>query len=214
MASVADLDLEGTGGAIARVPAPSPAPSSPASSWRARRRTLLLTSGLILSSELCERLAYYSLATNLVGRLSSLGLDPGAASSAVTAWQGAAYLVTLLGAWLADAVVGRYWVIFGGSLLYQLGLAGVVAVTAAKGGAAALLGVLSICALGTGGIKASVASFGADQFDLGPGADPREARGLARYFNFFYVSLVFEVFLFFSSPSRPFFLSCSLSLSF
>jgi dipeptide/tripeptide permease len=155
--------------------------------WRSRRRTLLLTSSLILSSELCERLAYYSLSTNLIGRLASLGFPPGAASSAVTAWQGAAYLVTLLGAWLADAVVVRYWVIFGGSLLYQAGLAGVVAVTALKGSAAALLGVLSVCALGTGGIKASVGSFGADQFDISPGSDLREARGLARYFNFFYV---------------------------
>ena len=50
--------------------------------WSSRRRTLLLTSGLILSSELCERLAYYSLSTNLVGRLASLGFSPGAASSA------------------------------------------------------------------------------------------------------------------------------------
>ena len=158
--------------------------------WSSRRRTLLLTSGLILSSELCERLAYYSLSTNLVGRLASLGFSPGAASSATAAWSGASYLVALLGAWLADAVIGRYWVIFGGSVLYQLGLAAVVAVTALEAGAAALLGALSVCALGTGAIKASVGSFGADQFDLSsPGADPREARGLARYFNFFYFSI-------------------------
>jgi peptide/histidine transporter 3/4 len=158
--------------------------------WSSRRRTLLLTSGLILSSELCERLAYYSLSTNLVGRLASLGFSPGAASSATAAWSGVSYLVALLGAWLADAVIGRYWVIFGGSVLYQLGLAAVVAVTALEAGAAALLGALSVCALGTGAIKASVGSFGADQFDLSsPGADPREARGLARYFNFFYFSI-------------------------
>lgn len=157
--------------------------------WRSRRRTLLLTSSLILSSELCERLAYYSLSFNLVVRLTSLGFAPGPASSAVAAWQGTAYLVGLLGAWLADAVIGRYWVIFGGSLLYQAGLAGVVAVTVLKGDAAALLGVLAICALGTGGIKSSVGSFGADQFDISPGSDPRNARGLARYFNFFYFSI-------------------------
>ena len=108
--------------------------------WSSRRRTLLLTSGLILSSELCERLAYYSLSTNLVGRLASLGFSPGAASSATAAWSGASYLVALLGAWLADAVIGRYWVIFGGSVLYQLGLAAVVAVTALEAGAAALTG--------------------------------------------------------------------------
>ena len=158
--------------------------------WRSRRRTLLLTSGLILSSELCERLAYYSLSTNLVGRLTSLGLAPGPSASATAAWSGFSYLVTLLGAWLADAVIGRYWVIFGGSLIYQAGLAAVVAVTALRGNAAALLGALSICALGTGGIKASVGSFGADQFNISdPKADPREARALARYFNFFYFSI-------------------------
>ena len=166
------------------------APDPSLLAWRARRRTLLLSSGLILSSELCERLAYYSLSTNLVSRLETLGLGPGAASSAVTAWQGAAYLVTVPGAWLADAVVGRFWVILGGSLVYQIGLAAVVAVTALKGNAAALLGALAVCALGTGGIKASVGSFGADQFDLSsPEADPREARALARYFNFFYFSI-------------------------
>ena len=54
--------------------------TNPDLAWRSRRRTLLLTSSLILSSELCERLAYYSLATNLVGRLTSLGFAPGAAS--------------------------------------------------------------------------------------------------------------------------------------
>jgi len=55
--------------------------------WRRKRRLLLLTSGLILASELCERLAYYSLSTNLVSRLSSLGFNPGQASAAVTGWQ-------------------------------------------------------------------------------------------------------------------------------
>lgn len=158
--------------------------------WHARRRTLLVTSGLILSSELCERLAYYSLSTNLVGRLTSLGMPAGAASSAVAGWQGAAYLVTVPGAWLADAVVGRFWVVVGGSLVYQIGLAAVVAVTALKvkdAAAAALLGALAVCALGTGGIKASVGSFGAEQFD--PSASPSEARALGRYFNFFYFSI-------------------------
>ena len=150
----------------------------------------------------------FSLLSSLFSLLSS---SSSPLASAVTAWQGSAYLVTLLGAWLADAVCGRFLVIIVGSLLYQVGLAGVVAVTATQGNAAALLGTLAICALGTGGIKASVGSFGADQFDLSsPNCDPREARGLARYFNFFYVS--FFGFLNFFLPFRVLSLA-SLSLT-
>ena len=45
-----------------------------------------------------ERLAYYSLATDLVTRLDMLGASSAEAASATTVWQGACYAVSILGA--------------------------------------------------------------------------------------------------------------------
>ena len=76
--------------------------------------------------------AYYSIATNLVERLLLLGLPPASASAQSTAWSGAAYLFAVGGAWLADALLGRYWTILAGMAVYVAGLAALVGVTAAS----------------------------------------------------------------------------------
>lgn len=67
----------------------------------------------------CERLAYYGMSTNLVNYIKKrLNLGIAASSTTVTNWQGTCYLTPLLGAFLADAYLGRYWTIAGFSLLY------------------------------------------------------------------------------------------------
>ena len=149
-----------------------------------------------------ERLSYYSIQTSLVERLTGLGVGAADAATAATTWSAACYAFAIAGAYLADAVIGRYAVIVGGMVVYMAGLGAVVGVTAASRGASSLLASLYVVALGTGSIKASVAPFGAALFrveeaeggggegDTPPTAWPNRERALlARYWNAFYASI-------------------------
>lgn len=55
-----------------------------------------------------------------------------------------------------------------------------------SGDAAMLFVALYLIAMGTGGIKASLASHGADQFD---DKDPKEVKYMSRYFNYLLLSI-------------------------
>eukprot|EP00878_Enallax_costatus_P033583 GHUV01037113.1.p1 GENE.GHUV01037113.1~~GHUV01037113.1.p1 ORF type:complete len:159 (+),score=42.67 GHUV01037113.1:596-1072(+) len=84
-----------------------------------RRRVLLLACACILGNELCERLAYYGLQTNMGLYLKKvLGYPADTASQLLQVWKATAYLAPLLGAYLADAVMGRFWVILLFSSIY------------------------------------------------------------------------------------------------
>jgi len=65
-----------------------------------------------VGNECCERLAYYGMGTNLVNYLESR-LNQGNATAAnnVTNWSGTCYITPLIGAFIADAYLGRYWTI-------------------------------------------------------------------------------------------------------
>ncbi|CAL9173121.1 unnamed protein product [Musa hybrid cultivar] len=158
----------------------------------------------ILGNECCERLAYYGIATNLVTYLKNK-LHEGNASAArnVTTWQGTCYIMPLLGAILADAYWGRYWTIAVFSTIYFVGMA-TLTLSASVPAFKPSPCVESVCpdasavqyaifffglyliALGTGGIKPCVSSFGADQFD---DTDPRERMKKGSFFNWFYFSI-------------------------
>lgn len=72
-----------------------------------------------LGNECCERLAYYGMSTNLVNYLQiRLNMDNVAASNTVTSWSGTCYLTPLIGAFLADAYLGRFWTIASFSIIY------------------------------------------------------------------------------------------------
>ncbi|XP_059447071.1 protein NRT1/ PTR FAMILY 8.3-like [Corylus avellana] len=158
----------------------------------------------ILGTEGCERLAYYGIATNLVTYLTTK-LHEGNASAArnVTTWQGTCYLTPLIGAVIADSYWGRYWTIAAFSTIYFIGMctltlsASVPAFKPAEcvgsecpSATPAQYGVfflgLYLIALGTGGIKPCVSSFGADQFD---DTDTRERVKKGSFFNWFYFSI-------------------------
>ncbi|KAK4789996.1 hypothetical protein SAY86_017300 [Trapa natans] len=158
----------------------------------------------ILSTECCERLAYYGIATNLVSYLTHK-LHEGNVSAArnVTTWQGTCYLTPLIGAIVADAYWGRYWTIAAFSTIYFIGMctltlsASIPALMPAEcvgsicpsaTGAQYVLFFLGLylIALGTGGIKPCVSSFGADQFD---DTDPQERVKKGSFFNWFYFSI-------------------------
>ncbi|XP_030959939.1 protein NRT1/ PTR FAMILY 8.3-like [Quercus lobata] len=158
----------------------------------------------ILGTEGCERLAYYGIATNLVTYLTNK-LHEGnvSAATSVTTWQGTCYLTPLIGAVLADAYWGRYWTIAAFSTIYFIGMC-TLTLSATVPGLRPSECVGSVCpsatpaqyvvfflglyliALGTGGIKPCVSSFGADQFD---DTDPKERVKKGSFFNWFYFSI-------------------------
>ncbi|XP_048571872.1 protein NRT1/ PTR FAMILY 8.3-like isoform X3 [Triticum urartu] len=155
----------------------------------------------ILGTECCERLAYYGIATNLVTYLK-IKLHQGNLEAArnVITWQGTCYLTTLVGAILADSYWGKYWTIAVFSSIYFIGLAGLT-ISASLPALQPPSCLGSVCpepsllqngtfflglymiALGTGGIKPCVSSFGADQFD---DSDPTERVKQGSFFNWFY----------------------------
>ncbi|KAL5554162.1 hypothetical protein UlMin_041563 [Ulmus minor] len=158
----------------------------------------------ILGTECCERLAYYGIATNLVTYLTKK-LHEGNVSAArnVTTWSGTCYLTPLIGAILADAYWGRYWTIAVFSTIYFIGMCtltlsasipalkpiecnGNFCPPATPAQYAVFFFGLYLIALGTGGIKPCVSSFGADQFD---DTDPKERVQKGSFFNWFYFSI-------------------------
>ncbi|CAL9189407.1 unnamed protein product [Musa hybrid cultivar] len=158
----------------------------------------------ILANECCERLAYYGISTNLVTYLKKKFHEANvSAARKVTTWQGTCYMTPLIGAILADAYWGRYRTIAVFSTIYFIGLAtltlsatvpafkpppcvgSVCPKASAVQYAILFIGLYSI-ALGTGGIKPCVSSFGADQFD---DTDEDERRRKQSFFDWFYLSI-------------------------
>ncbi|MFQ6623291.1 hypothetical protein Gotur_002326 [Gossypium turneri] len=73
----------------------------------------------ILGNECCERLAFYGINTNLVNYLKfQLNQRNVTAVSNVTNWSGMCYVMPLIGAFFADAYLGRYWTIASFSISY------------------------------------------------------------------------------------------------
>lgn len=157
----------------------------------------------ILANECCERLAYYGMSTNLVNFMKDrMGMANAAAANNVTNWGGTCYITPLIGAFLADAYLGRFWTIASFMIIYIFGLGlltmatsvhGLVPACASKGvcdptpgQSAAVFIALYLIALGTGGIKPCVSSFGADQFDE---HDDVERKSKSSFFNWFYFSI-------------------------
>ncbi|KAJ4808890.1 Protein NRT1/ PTR FAMILY 8.5 [Rhynchospora pubera] len=77
----------------------------------------------ILANECCERLAYYGMSTNLVNFMKDrLNEGSAAAANNVTNWSGSCYITPLIGAFLADAYLGRFWTISSFMMVYIAGL--------------------------------------------------------------------------------------------
>ncbi|KAF8662870.1 hypothetical protein HU200_055450 [Digitaria exilis] len=131
-----------------------------------------------------------------------LGQGNSVAANNVTNWSGTCYITPLIGAFLADAYMGRYWTIASFMIIYIIGLALLTMASSVKGlvpscdnsgtchptepQTAAVFVALYLIALGTGGIKPCVSSFGADQFDEN---DEGEKKSKSSFFNWFYFSI-------------------------
>uniref|UniRef100_A0A0D9Z1U6 Major facilitator superfamily (MFS) profile domain-containing protein n=1 Tax=Oryza glumipatula TaxID=40148 RepID=A0A0D9Z1U6_9ORYZ len=152
----------------------------------------------IVVYELFERMAYYGIASNLVIYLTDkLHQGTVEASNNVTNWSGAVFIMPLLGAYAADAYLGRYWTFVAGSAIYFLGMclltlavtipslkpppcAGGVCPPASALQLGVYFGGLYIIAFGNGGTKPNISTIGADQFDE---FDPREKMHKMSFFN-------------------------------
>ncbi|KAJ8318802.1 hypothetical protein KUTeg_003893 [Tegillarca granosa] len=159
----------------------------------------LLVVGCILTTELCERLTYYSVVANLVLYCTSvLDLTSSTAATVSLVFSGTVYIIPVFGGYVADSLAGKYNTILGSGLIYVLGLFLLPASATDfqewfgtdDEGAAYDLNVetrkiyffmgMTFVAIGTGGIKANVGPFGAQQVDdLGPEA-------VQSFFNWFY----------------------------
>ncbi|XP_062209812.1 protein NRT1/ PTR FAMILY 5.2-like [Phragmites australis] len=152
----------------------------------------------IVVYELFERMAYYGIASNLVIYLTDkLHQGTVEASNNVTNWSGTVFLTPLLGAYVADAYLGRYWTFVVGSAIYFMGMVLLTLSVSLPGlkpppcdgkvcppTTALQLGVyfggLYIVAFGNGGTKPNISTIGADQFDE---FDPREKMHKLSFFN-------------------------------
>ncbi|CAL4920671.1 unnamed protein product [Urochloa decumbens] len=160
----------------------------------------------IVVYELFERMAYYGIASNLIIYLTNkLHQGTVEASNNVTNWSGTVFLTPLLGAYVADAYLGRYCTFVVGSVIYFMGMVllvlcvslpalkpppchGSVCPTASALQLGVYFGGLYIVALGNGGTKPNISTIGADQFDE---FDPREKTHKLSFFNWW----MFTIFL-------------------
>ncbi|GJU44748.1 NRT1/ PTR family 8.2-like protein [Tanacetum coccineum] len=157
----------------------------------------------ILGNECCERLAYYGMSTNLVLYFKhNLNQHSATASKKFSNWQGTCYITPLIGAFAADAYLGRYWTIAIFSVIYVIGMTLLTISASVSGLKSTCVSkddcqstytqlvvtyvALYLVALGTGGIKPCVSSYGADQFD---DADEKEKNYKSSFFNWFYFSI-------------------------
>ncbi|OVA20375.1 Proton-dependent oligopeptide transporter family [Macleaya cordata] len=161
-------------------------------------------SPFIIVNEAAERLAFYAIAVNMVSYLvREMHQSLPNAATHVTDWIGAAFVLTLLGAFVADAYLGRFLTIIVFSCIYAVGMVlltlsasldslrpppcvGRACEPATKRQTAFLYSALALIALGTGGIKPCVSSFGADQFD---DADEKEVHKKYSFFNWFFFAI-------------------------
>ncbi|XP_021892802.1 protein NRT1/ PTR FAMILY 8.1-like [Carica papaya] len=158
----------------------------------------------IIVNEVAERLAFYAIGVNLVIYLvMEMRESIPTAAVHVTAWMGSAYVFTLLGAFMADAYLGRFKTILVFSTIYSVGMV-LLTLSAAidalrpppctakpcteitSGQRGFLFLSLGLVAIGTGGIKPCVSSFGADQFDE---ADEKEMQKKYAFFNWFFFAI-------------------------
>ncbi|CAN6207403.1 unnamed protein product [Urochloa humidicola] len=173
--------------------------------WRNRPATRgrhggMLAASFVLVVEVLENLAFLANASNLVTYLMRfMHYSPSQSATTVTNFMGTAFLLALLGGFLSDAFFTTYATYIVSAFIEFMGL--VILTVQARtpslmpahcakppcspvSGAkkAMLFAGLYVTALGIGGIKGSLPSHGAEQFDEHA---PRGRKGRSTFFNYF-----------------------------
>ncbi|KAI5703930.1 hypothetical protein M8J76_015062 [Diaphorina citri] len=142
----------------------------------------------IVINEFCERFCYYGMRTVLSLYMHLVLLyDEKTATVMFHIWTGLCYFFPLFGGIIADTYLGKFLTIVILSIVY-LGGNVLLTVTAIDPlnipkRTFTLVGLLLI-AVGTGGIKPCVSSFGGDQFIV-----PEQSAQLEKFFSLFYFSI-------------------------
>ncbi|GAV60309.1 PTR2 domain-containing protein [Cephalotus follicularis] len=159
--------------------------------------------------EVFERMAYYGISSNLVLYLTKK-LHQGTVKSVnnVTNWVGTIWMTPILGAYVADAHLGRYWTFVFASAIYLGGMVLLTLSVSLPGlkpplckdakvenckepstlQLAVFFGSLYTLAVGTGGTKPNISTIGADQFD---DFHPKEKFHKLSFFNWWMFSIFF-----------------------
>ncbi|CAN1292011.1 Protein NRT1/ PTR FAMILY 5.7 [Linum perenne] len=150
----------------------------------------------IILSEFSERLSYYGIASSFIIYLTTvIQQDVKTAARNVNYWSGVTTLTPLLGGFLADSYLGRYYTVFISSVLYLIGLI-LLTMTwflpSLKPCGGAFFIAMYLISVATGGHKPALESFGADQFD----DDNKEERmKKTSFFNWWNCALCCGLFL-------------------
>lgn len=155
----------------------------------------------IIAIEFSERLSYFGIATSLIIYLTKvIHEDLKTAAKSVNYWSGITTVMPLLGGFLADAYLGRFSTVLVSSIIYILGLllltmssmipawkpcdsTGICLGPRKVHEVIFFLGIYLI-SIATGGHKASLESFGADQFDDNHPAERRHKMSFFNWWNF------------------------------
>ncbi|KAJ4961767.1 hypothetical protein NE237_021677 [Protea cynaroides] len=163
------------------------------------------TMPFIFSNEVSEKLAVVGFGANMISYLTQqLHMPLTKAANTLTNFGGTASLTPMLGAFIADSFAGRFWTITVASIIYQIGMI-CLTVSAVLPGLrpppchgnevcqeansvqlAILYMSLLLTAIGSGGIRPCVVSFGADQFDE---TDPKQKTTTWKFFNWYYFGM-------------------------
>ncbi|BFI31131.1 hypothetical protein MPTK2_3g18750 [Marchantia polymorpha subsp. ruderalis] len=161
--------------------------------------------------EVAERVAYYAISSTLTVYLTTVLQETEAeAAKNYIIWAGTTFLTPIIGAFVADAFLSRYWTIVWSMIIYFLAL---VCVTVSMSfepfkpptcdhhllptmcdkpsvpQRVFFYGSLYLMAFGAGGIKACVTAFSADQFD---DTDPGQNHERVSFMNLWCFSLSVE----------------------
>ncbi|CAM8979466.1 unnamed protein product [Rhodiola kirilowii] len=163
----------------------------------------------IVVYEVFERMAYYGVSSNLVVYLTKK-LHQGTVTSAnnVTNWGGTIWLTPVLGAYIADAHLGRYWTFVIACIIYLSGMCLLTMAVSIPGlrppsciekdvskcpkastlQLTVFFAALYTLTIGTGGTKPNISTIGADQFD---DFHPKEKSQKLSFFNWWMFSIFF-----------------------
>ncbi|MFS0865776.1 peptide MFS transporter [Microbacterium sp. 179-B 1A2 NHS] len=138
----------------------------------------------VFGVEMWERFSFYGMQGILLLYLyystadGGLGMDQTVAAGIVGAYGGAVYLATILGAWVADRLLGAERVLFSSAIVI---MAGHLALALLPGFAGVIVGLILV-ALGSGGLKATATSVVGTLYAA---EDPRRDGG----FSLFYLGI-------------------------